>query len=1096
MTANRRAVPNAPVRASRIVIASGLLSLLVLIGSPVAADGEARLLRYPTIHRDFVVFVYAGDLWRAASDGGQAWRLTSHDGSELTPKISPDGRWVAYSAQYGGTRQVYVIPAAGGEPKQLTFYNDVGAMPPRGGFDYWIQGWSADGKILVRMNRTPWGQRPGRLYRVDPAGGLEQPLPVPISGSASYSPDGAHLAYTYFDREFRTWKRYQGGRNQDIWTVDLTTLESHRLTDWTGSDNFPMWHGDSIYFTSDREHTLNIYAYDTTAGTTRKVTDFNEYDVLWPSLGENSIVFMNGGWLYRLDLATETVAKIPIVIGDDLPATVPHWETVDDNIADAHLSPDGKRAVFEARGDLYTVPAKDGATRNITQTQGLRESSPAWSPDGASIAYYSDASGEMALMLRGEDGKDEPRLLAAGREVWRYPPIWSPDGTSLAFGDSEHTLRILAVDSGELTTVDSDPQGDIDTYRWSPDSRWLVYEKSHPDTQLPAVAVFSLASGASEILGDGLTFDFDPVFSNDGSYLFFLSNRDYNIHFSDFEFDFVYDNSTRIYAAALTTGAEPLFPLASDEVEIDDGETADDDEDGDNDEQGQGSETEVTVAGFARRVIALPGIEPGNYGDLSAVDGGLLFRQFPADGAPTLMRYELEDREASEIASAVDRYVLASRGEQLLYESGSSWTISSAASDDGETLDLSALRMKIEPRAEWRQMFAEAWRIGRDWFYDEKMHGIDWPAMRERYGALVAHVADRSDLDFLFGEMVSELEAGHSYVQSGETESIDRIEGGMLGAEIEADASGHYRFTKIFTGENWDDDYRSPLTAPGVEVAVGDFLLAIDGNELTTADNPYRLLEGKGDRQVELTVNDKPTATGARTVTVQTITSEGNLRYLDWVTSRMALADRLSGGRIGYLHLPNTAGAGNRMLQKLFYSQSAKDALIIDERYNGGGFIPDTMIELFSRTTLSSWARRGLEPFRSPGFAHNGPKAMLINGYAASGGDALPYYFRNRGLGTLIGTRTWGGLIGISGNPMLVDGGGILYPTFRIFDNDGEWTVENVGVAPDIEVWDLPGPIAAGGDPSLEKAVEVLLEALEDYEELPAPPTPPDMSGD
>jgi len=438
--------------------------LTVSISAPAAADG-ARMLRYPTIHNDFVVFSYAGDLWRAPSKGGHAWRLTSHQGVELTPKISPDGQWVAYSAQYTGTRQVYVIPAAGGQPKQLTFYNDVGVMPPRGGFDYWIQGWSPDGKIMVRMNRTPWGRRPGRYFMVDPAGGLEEPLPIPVGGSASLSPSGTQLAYTYFDREFRTWKRHMGGRNQDIWTFDLEAMESKRLTDWQGSDNFPMWHGDTIYFTSDRDHTLNLFAYDTTTGDARKVTDFNEYDVLWPSLGPDAIVFMNGGWLYRLDLATEETTQLSITVGDELPATLSRWIDASENIADADLSPDGKRAVFEARGDLYSVPAKNGATRNLTNTQGVRESSPAWSPDGAWIAYYSDASGEMELLVRSHDGQGEPRQLTQGNTVWLYPARWSPDSKKLAFANSSNGLDILDVASGSVTSVDEGRRGHLDTYR-------------------------------------------------------------------------------------------------------------------------------------------------------------------------------------------------------------------------------------------------------------------------------------------------------------------------------------------------------------------------------------------------------------------------------------------------------------------------------------------------------------------------------------------------------------------------------------------------------------------------------------------------------
>ena len=1081
----------------RITLGLAVVALLPL--SAVAADGEARLLRYPTIHEDFLVFVYGGDLWRVPVEGGRAFRLTSHEGTELTPKISPDGEWVAFSGEYSGSRQVYVMPSDGGTPKQLTFYNDVGNMPPRGGFDYWVQGWCPDGKILVRMNRTPWGQRPGLYYLVDPAGGLEERLPIQVGGSASCSPDGTSLAFTYFDREFRTWKRHMGGRNQDIWTFDLDAMASERLTDWAGSDNFPMWHGDTIYFTSDREHTLNIFAYDKATGATRKVTNFDEYDVLWPSLGPDAIVFMNGGWLYRLDLATEQVEKIPVTITSGLPSTLPRWEDVSDNIDVADISPGGSRAIFEARGDLYTVPAKDGATRNLSNTQGVRESAPRWSPDGRWIAYYSDVTGEMELYVREQDGSEDPRQLTQGGSEWRFPTEWSPDSKKLAYSDSDRNLNVIDVASGAVTVADTDSQGFIDTYRWSPDSKWLAFEKGHPETTLPGLAVYSLASGEVQMLGDGLNVDFAPAWGSGGNYLFFLSNRDYNLNFSDFEFNYVYDNSTRVFAVALVPEADALFPLKSDEVEVD----SDDEElagngDGNGDEDEKSApEVAVTLEGLTARTLAVPGVTAGNYGNLSAVEGALLYLKFPDDGPPSLMRFDLEEREEKEVTSGVADYRLAARGEKVLYQSEGKWSIADAKPDTkGEELDLSDLRMRLDPRAEWAQMFHEDWRIGRDWFYDSEMHGIGWDQMKERYGALVPYISTRADLDFIFGEMVGELEAGHAYVQSGEDQGVDRVEGGMLGAELEADSSGRYRIAKIFAGENWDDGYRSPLTELGVDVSVGDYLLAIDGVELTTEQNPYQLLEGKGGKQVALTVNSQPSEAGSRTETVKTITSERNLRYLDWVMSRAALVNELSGGRIGYIHLPNTAGEGNRMLQKLFYSQSQKDGLIIDDRYNGGGFIPDRMIEMLSRTTLSFWTRRGVEANRTPGFAHDGPKVMLINGYAASGGDALPYYFRKGGLGQLIGTTTWGGLIGLSGNPMLVDGGGVLYPTFRLFDTEGQWAVENEGVAPDIEVWDLSEAIAQGGDPSIEKAVEVLLQELESYTGDPESPTPPDMGGD
>ncbi len=1077
------------------------LFLTVAFGTSLAAaEGppEARLLRYPDIWGDFVVFTYAGDLWRAPVSGGPAYRLTTHVGQEIFPKISPDGKWIAFSAEYAGTRQVYVMPSWGGEPKQLTFYNDVGAMPPRGGFDDWVLGWTKDGKILVRMNRVPWNNRMGRYYVVDPKGGLETPLEIPEGGTASFSPDGTKLAYCPVDREFRTWKRTLGGRAQDVWVYDFASKASERITDWKGTDNFPMWEGGSIFFTSDRDHTLNLFAWNTATRKTRKVTDFHEYDVLWPSLASDgsAIVFMNGGFLWRLDLKTEKASKIPITLASDRAPQGTAWKDVKENIAGATLSPSGARVVFEARGDLFSVPAKDGATRNLTETQGVRERAPVWSPDGKRIAYLSDATGEYEIWVRNQDGAGEPKRLTKDGGPWKFAPAWSPDGKKLAYGDREQRLRILDVESGAVTDVDKGTRGDLDTYVWSPDSMWLAYEKSTP-TRLPGIWAFSLATKKAVPLGDGMTSDHDPVFSADGKYLFFLSERDYPIVFSAYEFNYLYARATRVFVAALATDTPSLFPPKSDEEK---GKAEEPKKEEKKDEKKPPAPTVIAADGLVTRTEALPGLKPAVYAAPAATADAVWYLKL-AEGERTregtLTRFDLKERKEEKAADGVAAFELSLDGKKLLYRAGHDWFVTDAKAPvkaaDGK-LDLSGLRMKLDADAETRQMWEDGWRIVRDWFYDEKMHGVDWAAMKKRYGALVPFVSHRADLDFLFGELVGELDSGHTYVASGDEPKVPRVLGGMLGVELAADRSGRYRIEKIFPGENWDDDWRSPLTEPGLNVREGSFLLAIDGHDLTTADNPYQLLEGKGNQNVALLVNDKPSTDGARTVTVKTITNEGNLRYLDWVKSRMAMVERLSRGKVGYIHLPDTALEGNRMLQKLFYAQASKPALLIDDRYNGGGFIPDRMIEVFSRTTLAWWARRGVESLRTPGFASDGPKAMLVNSYSSSGGDALPYFFREKKLGPIIGTRTWGGLIGLSGNPRLVDGGGLNVPTFRIYDREGNWVVEDEGITPDIEVFDDAGSRVKGGDPSLEKGVEVLLKALETAPKEPKRPVPPDMT--
>jgi tricorn protease len=1095
---------------------AALLTASSYAGSAVEDVGPppGGLLRFPHIGRDFVAFVYGGDIWRAPSAGGPASRLTSHAGLELFPRISPDGLWIAFSAEYTGTRQVYVMPAWGGPPRQLTFYNDVGPMPPRGGWDAWVMGWTPEGKILVRLNRVPWSNRMGRYFVVDPKGGLETPLVLPEGGSASLSADGRRIAYTPVDREFRTWKRTRGGRAQDIWIYDFAANRSERLTDDPATDNFPMWAGDTVYFTSDRERVLNLYACDLRTKVVRKVTHFTDEDVLWPSLGPDAIVFMNGGHLHRLDLKTEKSERIPIQLGAAIDTMVPQFRDVTPGtIGRLDLSPTASRVVVEGRGDVFTVPAKEGAPRNLTETPGVREMSPTWSPDGQWIAYLSDATGEYEIYVQPQGGGDARRVTTDGG-VWRYAPAWSPDSKKLAFGDRKQRLRILDVAAGSVVDADHGTQEDLDTYRWSPDSRWLAYEKSHPN-RIPGLAVYSLDRKQAFMLGDGMTADSSPVFSADGKYLFFFSNRDFNLTFSAFEFDYLYTGATRVYAAALTPDVPPLFPPKSDEEKAKAEEkekpavppadkTVEKPADKPADKPAEKPAppvpaVAVVAEGFVARTTTPPGVKAGSYRALAAgADAIFYIRAGISDADPTeLMRYDLKERKEEKVVDGATAFVLSRDGKKLLYRAKDDWflTDAKAGAKAGEgKIDLARLKVKVDLHAEWAQMFADAWRIARDWFYDPAMHGVDWAGLKKRYGALVPYVSHRSDLDFILGEMLSELEAGHTYVASGDEPKVPRVLGGMLGAELVADASGRYRIAKIYEGENWDEASRSPLTEAGVRVKEGSFLLAIDGHDLRTTDNPYRLLENKAAVPVVLKVADSAEGAGAREVTVRPVSSELGLLYLDWVKGRMRLADKLSGGKVGYIHLPDTSTAGNRMLQKMFYSQAGKAALIVDDRYNGGGFIPDRMIEYFTRRTLAWWARRGIDSFTTPGFAHDGPKVMLINGYSASGGDALPYFFRENGLGPLIGTRTWGGLIGLSGNPALMDGGSVQIPTFRIYDRRGKWIIENEGVSPDVEVIDLPERRIAGGDPSLEKAVEILLAELAKRPGGPPPvPAPPRM---
>lgn len=1068
------------------------LTLFFLSGAAWAIS-DARLLRFPDINGEQVVFVYAGDIWTVPAAGGDARRLTSHPGLELFPKISPDGRWIAFSAEYSGSRQVWVMPSGGGTPRQLTWYNDVGIMPPRGGYDYVVMDWTPDSqRVLVRCNRTPWGERMGRYFLVALAGGLETPLAIPEGGGAAFSPDAARIVYTPIEREFRTWKRYRGGRAQDVWIYDMEKNASRRLTDFPGTDQHPRWWGDKIYFVSDRDLTLNIYSFDLGSEKVEQLTRHGEYDVLWPSGRNGRLAYENGGRIHVIDLASGRERALAIHLKFDNPGVLPYFKPVSEFISGYDISPSGKRAVFDARGDLFTVPEKEGLTYNLTRSQGVREIFPAWSPDGRSIAYYSDTSGEYEIYLIDGNGAGAPRQLTRGSRSWRFPPKWSPDGRRLLFSDREQKLQFLDVTDGAVTVVDRARGHDLTDYNWSPDSRWLVYSKDG-DSGQDAVWVYSLDLKRSFQLTDAAYNDFSPVFSACGRYIYFLSNRDFNLAFSDFEFDYLYNRATRIYAMALTRDTPPLF---SDRNDLEEGKakaggTGKDEKDAA--ARSQAARVRIDIEGAGDRITAFP-LQSGDYAALRAIDGGILYFKEKA-----VRQFKLEGKKDSLVIDGVDSAVLAAGGSKILYQARNQFGIVGLDSDQkagAGALDLSRLEMRIDPRREWTQIFHDGWRIFRDWFYQQDLHGVDWPGLREKYARLLPFLAHRADLDFIFGEMVGEVNAGHTYVNWGDFPRVPRVDTGLLGAELQADEkAGRYRIARIFAGENWNESTRSPLSEQGVDVRAGDYLIALNGSEVTLSDNPYRFLENTAGRKVAIRVNARPEPAGAREYWIRPIKSELGLMYLDWVRSRREMVDRLSGGRIGYIHVPDTARDGNTELFKGMYAYRHKQALIIDERYNGGGFIPVVMAELLARKTLNYWARRGLEMNPDPGVAHDGPKAMLINGYSSSGGDAFPYYFKKRKLGVLIGTRTWGGLIGLSGNPDFADGGSLNVPTFGFVDDEGRWAVEGEGVAPDIEVIDRPELIAAGQDPCVEKAVEVLLEQLRrQAPKKPAMPGEPDRS--
>lgn len=1063
------------------------------LGAAAQASAETKLLRFPDVHGERVAFVYAGDLYIASTQGGLAQRLTSHPGRELYPKFSPDGSQIAFSAEYNGTRQVFVMPAAGGEPRQLTWYNDVGPMPPRGGTDNRVLDWTPDGQhIVVRMNRVPYDERSGRPYLVPVAGGMEQPLVIPESGGGMLSPDGTQFVYTPIDRDFRAWKRYRGGRAQEVWTYDLVNNTSQQLTNHPATDHQPMWISDTIYFVSDRNTTLNLFAMPASGGEPRQLTQFTDFDILWPSAGPDSLVFENGGALWQFLPATGETRQIPITVRADFPETLPRFVDASKNIESFDLSHDGKRALFGARGEVFSVPAKHGEARNLTRTPDAREHSVSWSPDGRFVAYLSDASGEYELYVQAQDGSSPARRVTTDGDIWRFAPSWSPDGRHFVYGDKRQRLRLVNAETGATTEIDSSVQEDITQYSWAPDSRFVAYVKTG-GSRNGSIWLYSLDSSATQQLTPDETSEFAPAFDPEGRYLYFLSNRDFNLGFSAYEFNYLYQNATRIYAAPLAADGPVLYAPKSDEVAP---RSAAEAKPGNGNGGGKAEpkRLRIDVPGFNQRVLALKA-PAGNYQGLSANAKGVFFVAGNGQGPAELRYLGLDDEQPKTVAGQISGYTLAAGGGHLLLRRGERFAIVEAKPEvdfEAGALKLDGLQLRVDPKREWAQQYVDAWRILRDWFYDPGMHGQDWVAIRERYAALLPHVASRADLDYLLTELAGETNAGHVYVERGDEPQVPRRAGGLLGADIRAHESGYFQVGRIFAGENWNPALRSPLTEAHANVREGEFILAIDNVSTREVANVYQLLEGKGDRTVSLRVNSRPEEAGARSVRVQTLTSEQGLRYKDWVDARRRLAAELSGGRVGYIHLPNTAVDGNRELHRGMLAYAHMDALIIDDRYNGGGFIPDRMIELLSRQPLNFWKRRGLEPNPTPLLHHAGPKVMLANGLSSSGGDALPYYFRKMGLGPVIGTRTWGGLIGISGNPRLADGGAILAATFRFMDTEGRWAVEDEGVAPDIEVIDRPELIAAGRDPSLERGVAELLRTLEANppKRAVAPPAP------
>jgi len=1095
---------------------------------------DARMLRFPDVSEDKIVFVYAGDLWTAPKEGGLARKLSSPKGQEMLPKFSPDGRVIAFSGNYDGNTDVYVIPAEGGTPTRLTHHPET---------DLVVE-WYPDGKnILYRSQSSSPSIRFNRFFKQSAEGGMPETLPLPYGELASFSPDGSRMVFQPISTEFRTWKRYRGGMASDLWLYDFVNNTSEKITDFEGTDSVPMWYQNTIYFLTDRDERkkLNIWAYDLGTKKTRQITRFTEYDVKWPSIGPGTIVFENGGKLHLLDLASDISQPISIQVPADLPEVRTKLKDLSKHIQNFSLSPSGKRALFEARGEVFTVPQKHGSVRNLTGTSGVAERFPAWSPDGKYIAYFSDRTGEYELYTRSGDTGGTEKQITTEPPVggFRYQPVWSPDSRKIAFSDKTGSLYIVDVNEGRPKLVDKDQWTLMTSYSWSPDSRWLAYSKNMDNTE-SAIMIYDTVENKTHQVTSSYYSDTDPVFDPEGKYLFFCSNRSFTPVYSDMDSTWIYPNSTGIYAVTLRKDlGSPIAPRSDEEkvgeekkkekqepknegqdrkdkgvpqvsdsnaAEVNDVnavEAAEEDKD-----KKKPKPVNIDFEGFERRVVKLP-IDAGILRSLNAVKGKVVYcRYLPAgavkEGEPsgTLLYYDTEEREEKIVISDIDGYDISSDGKKVIYKSKSAYGIIDLAEGKNAgsgKIAVDKLRAWIDPRQEWQQIFNEAWRIERDYFYDPNMHGLDWKAIKKRYEALLPYIVDRSDLNYVIGEMIAELNASHTYVSGGDLEQPERISVGLLGCDFQLNKENSaYRIGKIYEGAAWDAEVRSPLRQPGVDVNEGDYLLAVNGQKVDASEDPWAAFQGLAGEVVTLTINSKPDMNDAHQVVVEPMSGEFRLRNLSWIESNRLKVQEATGNRVGYIYVPDTGRGGQNELVRQFIPQRTKEALIIDERFNSGGQIPDRFIELLNRPVYNYWARRDHHDWQTPFVSHAGPKVMLINGWSGSGGDAFPYYFRKTGLGPLIGTRTWGGLIGISGNPQLIDGGSVTAPTFGFWNTQGSWEIEGYGVDPDYPVENAPHEMVAGRDPQLEKAIEVIVDLLEKSaaggHKKPQKPSYPDRS--
>lgn len=1073
---------------------------VVLMGICVslkAQTGTPTLYQNPTVSRTSIVFAYAGDLWIVPRDGGDAKRLTTGIGVERDPYFSPDGNMIAFTGDYDGNTDVYVVPAIGGVPKRLTYHPS---------FDE-ASGWTPDGKVLFTSNRNS-SSNFSRLFTFAVDGsGLPMELPLPMVDRAWLSPDGQYVAYEPLSQWQSDWKRHQGGQTQPIWIAKLSDSSIEKLPRENSNDKCPMWVGDKIYFLSDRNGgRVSLFVFDTKSKKVEQVVNNTGLDIKYASAGGGAIVYEQFGTIHLLDIGSKNPKKVNIRVVGDFPGVRPRFERVGNRISSAAISPTGARAVFEARGEIISVPAEKGNARNLTNTTGVMERNPAWSPDGKWIAYFSDESGEYMLHLSDQSGMGETKKIALGNSPsFYFSPVWSPDSKKIAYNDNHQNLFYVDIEKGTNVKVDSNTFGTLDDVlapSWSPDSKWISYVKQL-DNRLRAIFLYTLEKNQTNQVTDGLGDARHVVFDKSGKYLFFTASTNVGptISFADLT-GINFQVTRNVYAVVLRNDIpSPLAP-ESDEEKIQP-EKKEEPKPATSPAASPSASpaasptpqaptkkepepTRIDLDGIDQRIISIPQIPTRNYIGLVSGKAGILYvaeiPQAPQTGqfGLTIHKYDVEKRKFDQVQTGVGNFDVSANGDKMLYSQGPNWLIVSTTipTRPGEgIIRTSDMEVYVDPRTEWKQMFYEIWRGERDFFYDPNTHGLDIEKAKKLYAPYLDAVAHRADLNYLFREMLNQITVGHMYIGGGDQPRPNIVPGGLLGADYKIE-NGRYRFARVYNGENWNPQLRAPLTSPGVNVKADEYLLAVNGKEIKATDNIYQFFESTANRQVVIKVGQNPDGKDAREVTVVPTANENGLRNLAWIEDNRRTVDRLSGGKLGYVYIPNTGGPGYTSFNRYFFAQTNKQGAVIDERFNGGGLLADYVVEYLSRQQLAKIAFRDGKDWNVPAGAIYGPKAMLINELAGSGGDAMPWFFKKLNVGPLVGKRTWGGLIAAAGIPTLMDGGSIRAPNGAVYGLTGEWEVENVGVAPDIEVEMDPAIWRQGRDPQLEKAVEWLLEEL------------------